>query len=172
MTGYGREGEGAVAVAERDVDAVVAEADDVGAAVAGEVGEEAGVLVDAPAPVVAEVVENEPGGWKVPSPLESATSTAASPKPTMSARPSRRTLGEERGCRSTRQPPASYPKSATTTRGGRNVPSPLPSDVHTPVPPNPTMSAPLVPVMSASEARMRSTEQLAESGATATDGTQ
>ena len=35
---------------ERDVDAGVAEADDVGAAVAGEVGEEARVLVDAPAP--------------------------------------------------------------------------------------------------------------------------
>ena len=53
---HGRVGEGAVSVGEGDVDAGVAEADDVGAAVAGEVGEEAGVLVDAPALVVAEVV--------------------------------------------------------------------------------------------------------------------
>src|SRR5436190_619175 len=40
--------EGAVPVPERDVDAGVAEADDVGAAVPGQVGEEAWVLLDAP----------------------------------------------------------------------------------------------------------------------------
>ena len=49
MTGTGVKCERAVAVAERDVHAGVAEADDVGAAVAGQVGEEARMLVDAPA---------------------------------------------------------------------------------------------------------------------------
>src|SRR5439155_17236742 len=55
--------EGAVAVSEGDVDAGVAEADDVGAAVAREVCEEAGVLVDVPAArLFAEVGEDELGG--------------------------------------------------------------------------------------------------------------
>ncbi len=61
--GDGLELEAAVAVAECDVDAGVAEADDVGAAVAGDVGEQAWVLVGAPAAgLVAEVVEDELGG--------------------------------------------------------------------------------------------------------------
>jgi hypothetical protein len=51
--------EAAVAVAERDVDAGAPEADDVGPPVAGDVGEEAGVALDAPATgVVAEVVDH------------------------------------------------------------------------------------------------------------------
>ena len=58
--GDGLELEAAVAVAERDVDAGVAEADDVGAPVAGDVGEQAWVFVGAPAAgLVAEVVEDE-----------------------------------------------------------------------------------------------------------------
>ena len=72
--GDGLELEAAVAVAERDVDAGVAEADDVGAPVAGDVGEQAWVFVDAPAAgLVAEVVDDELAPVKVPSPLLSAT---------------------------------------------------------------------------------------------------
>ena len=52
--------ERAVAVAERDPDAGVAEADDVGLAVSGDVGDEAGMPVDAPALVVSEVADDEP----------------------------------------------------------------------------------------------------------------
>ena len=56
------------AVGARDVDAGVAEADDVGAAVAGDVGQEARVLVDPPAAgVVAEVGDTSCGALKVPS---------------------------------------------------------------------------------------------------------
>ena len=52
----------------RDIDAGVAEADDVGAAVAGGVGQEPRVPVDAPAAgVVAEVVDGQLDGPKVPS---------------------------------------------------------------------------------------------------------
>ncbi len=53
--------EGAVAVVQRGPDARVSEADDVGAAVAGEVGEEARVFLGPPAArVVAEVLDDEP----------------------------------------------------------------------------------------------------------------
>ena len=55
-------GEAAAAVGQGDQDAGVAEADDVGAAVAGDVGEEAGVPVDLPAAGLgAEVVDGRPG---------------------------------------------------------------------------------------------------------------
>ena len=82
--------------------------DDVGPAVAGQVGEEAGVLLDPPAAgVVGEVVDHLLSvAWKVPLPLFSATHTPASPNPTMSARPSPVRSARKRGCFSTRQPPA------------------------------------------------------------------
>ena len=102
--------ERAVAVAQRDIDACIAETDDVGATVAGDVGEKSRVLVDAPsAGFVSEVVDasDESNGSNVPSPLLSATLNSrvaearrfGAPSPVMSAR--------KRGCLSTRQPPAS-----------------------------------------------------------------
>ena len=89
----------------------------------------------------------------------------------MSARPLPRRSARKRGCLSTRHPPASCPKSASTTCGGRNVPSPFPGAVHTPVSPNPTMSARSSPVMSARKRGLRSTRKRQESGATASAGT-
>src|SRR5690606_14967811 len=59
--GHGREPEAAVAVAERHVDAGIAEPDDVRAAVAVDVGEEAGMPVDAPSLLIAEIREHEGG---------------------------------------------------------------------------------------------------------------
>ena len=94
-----------------------AEADDVGVAVAREVGEEARMLVDAPAACSSpKFGKDELRAWNVPSPLPSATHTPASPKPTMSARPSPVRSARKRGCLSTRQPPAWIPKFASTTR--------------------------------------------------------
>ena len=54
----------------------------------------------------------------------------------------------------------------------RNVPSPLLSAVHTPVSPNPTMSARPSPVMSTRKRGLRSTRKRADSGPTASDGMQ
>src|SRR5262245_3425760 len=50
--GNGREGERAVALAERDEHAIIAEADDVDAADAADIGEEARMAVDSPAACV------------------------------------------------------------------------------------------------------------------------
>ena len=98
--------ERAVAVAERDLHAGVAEADDVGPAVAGDVGQEPRVLVDPPAAALTpKSSSTNCAGWNVPSPLLSAVHTPASPKPTMSARPSPVRSARNRGCCSTRQPP-------------------------------------------------------------------
>jgi hypothetical protein len=109
-------GEGPVAVVAGDPDAGVAEADDVDEAVAGGVGEHAGVLLDAPAAgVVGEVVDDADGRAKVPSPLLRETQTPASPKPTTSGRPSPVVSASMRGCRSTRHPPAVYPKFSITS---------------------------------------------------------
>ena len=81
--------ESAVAVAQRGPDAVVAEPDDVGLAVSGEVSDEARVLIDAPALVVPQVHEHEFHAARRCRPrCCSAVQTPASPKPTMSARPS------------------------------------------------------------------------------------
>src|SRR6266568_6145920 len=57
--GHRREVEGPVAFADRDIDAGIAEADDVGAAVASHVGKKARMLVDAPATrIEAEIVDH------------------------------------------------------------------------------------------------------------------
>ena len=115
---------------ERDVHAGVAEADDVGAAVAGDVGEEAWMLVDAPAAgLEAEIREH---GLR----LERERAVAVAQRDVHAG------VAEARRCRRGRSPvqvgeqarmlvdaPAagSKPKSAMTNCGGWNVPSPLPS---------------------------------------------
>ena len=97
--------ERAVAVAERRPHAGVAEADDVGAAVAGDVGQEARVLLHPPALASKpRSASTNCAAWNEPSPLLSAVHTPASPKPTMSARPSPVMSARKRGCFSTRQP--------------------------------------------------------------------
>src|SRR5207249_4443528 len=58
--GNGLETERAVAVAQRDVHAGIAEADDVRASGSAQVGEETGMLVDPPAGVEAQVGDDEP----------------------------------------------------------------------------------------------------------------
>ncbi len=153
--------ERAVAVAERRPHAGVAEADDVGLAVAGDVGQEARVLVDAPAACFE--ARSLPARTAAPGTCRrrcSAPSTRRHrrsrrcrprPSPVMSAR--------KRGCLSTRQPPASKPKSASTNCGAWKVPSPLLSAVHTPASPKPTMSALPSPVMSARKRGCLSTRQ-------------
>ena len=56
---HGRVGEGAVSVGQRDVDAGVAEPDDVGAAVTGDVRQQPQMGLDPPPLVVAEVGQDE-----------------------------------------------------------------------------------------------------------------
>jgi hypothetical protein len=67
------------AVVERNPDPVIVKADDVGPAITSQVSQEAGVLILAPAPgpgAIPEVLATSSlGGWKVPSPLLSATQT-------------------------------------------------------------------------------------------------
>ena len=102
--------EGAVRLCPRHVHAGVAEADDVGPAVAGGVGQEPRVLLDPPAPCdVAEVVHPRWGTSKRPSDWARDTYAPASPNPTMSARPSPVVSARNRGWRSTCQPPADAP---------------------------------------------------------------
>ncbi len=60
----------------------------------------------------------------------------------------------KRGCFSTRQPPASKPKSASTNCGAWNVPSPLLSAVHTPASPNADNVGPAVASNVGEEARV------------------
>ena len=134
--------ERAVAVAQRHPDAVVAEADDVGAAVAGDVGEEARMFVHAPAAGVGP--KSSSTGPRQPEravAVAQRDEDAVSPKPTMSgpAVAARCRRGSAGACRRA---------SRHRTRGRRartsaaaKVPSPLLSAVHTPASPKPTMSA-------------------------------
>jgi hypothetical protein len=98
-------GEAAVLLGARDPDAVVAEADDVGAAVTGGVGHEARVAIDLPAarrsgkPKPATTCS---GAVKLPSGCARETHTPSSANPTMSARPSPVVSARKRGWRSTR----------------------------------------------------------------------
>src|SRR5829696_3612046 len=99
------------------------------------------------------------GGLNVPSPLFSETHTPPWPNQTMSAHRSPVRSARNRGCRSTRHPPAENPKSSTTRCGAPKLPSPLFSETHTPPSPNPTMSAHPSPVRSARKRGCRSTRQ-------------
>ena len=101
--------ERAVAVAQRRPYAGVAEADDVRPAVAGDVGQEARVLVHAPALVEAELGQHELRIGEEPLPLLRAVHTPASPKPTMSALPSAGEVGEEAGMPVDEPSPRSIP---------------------------------------------------------------
>ena len=93
-----------VAVAQRHEDTSLAEADDVGLAVAGDVGQEPRMLLDPPTPARSRSRRaRTAAGRKVPSPLLSAVHTPASPKPTMSALPSPVRSTRKRGV----SPPAS-----------------------------------------------------------------
>ncbi len=138
-----------VAVADRRPHAGIAEADDVGLAITGDVGQEARVLVHSPALLRSRALPARtarPG--TMPSPLLIAVHTPASPKPTMSALPSPVMSARKRGCLSTRQP-CSKPSSASTNCGSAKSPPPLLRAVHAPASPKPTMSALPSPVMSA-----------------------
>ena len=65
------------------------------------------MFLDPPAAgAVGKVVEDLGGAWKVPLPLLRATQTPASPKPTLSARPSPSGRRGSAGAVSTRHPPA------------------------------------------------------------------
>src|SRR3954468_1563607 len=106
-------GEVAAAGGERDIDPRLAEADNVGHAVAVYVGEFARILVIAdPAPDIAsgpECVDLELHGAETP-PVASATYAPLMPKPTMSAMPSPLTSPSSRGyCSSPIQPPTLLP---------------------------------------------------------------